>query len=286
VSFLTELRSELSTAGVRGRRRERIVAEFADHLECEPGAELGSPAVLARQFADELGTSRARRTAVVAFGALAVAGSLFGAAVATSVGIGKLPPARSHPLGTLALALCTLAPQFAFASGTLAALRAFWRRHEPTLSGPEATVIIRRAAVAIAAGILSMGSLVLVVLGYPHGGSAGWREFVRLAAGIGTVGLLAAVPALLAAARLRPTGTGESGDILDDFGPFAPGRWRGHPWRVAIVIAAAGAVVIAVAGTVASDPYDGALRGVLEAAAALVSFGLLGPYLGLLPART
>ena len=39
-------------------RTKRIVAEFADHLASDPGSEerLGSPAALARQFADEVGT--------------------------------------------------------------------------------------------------------------------------------------------------------------------------------------------------------------------------------------
>lgn len=39
-------------------RRRRIVAEFADHLSSDPGSEerLGSPAALARQFADEVGS--------------------------------------------------------------------------------------------------------------------------------------------------------------------------------------------------------------------------------------
>ena len=51
-SFLPALDRELSAAGVRGRQHERILAEYGDHLACDPNAQLGSPVELARQFAD------------------------------------------------------------------------------------------------------------------------------------------------------------------------------------------------------------------------------------------
>jgi hypothetical protein len=41
------------------------------------------------------------------------------------------------------------------------------------------------------------------------------------------------------------------------------------------------AIVIAPAGVLQSDPYDGALRGVADALACLTGFALLGRYLGL-----
>ena len=57
--WLDQLDRELRKAGIPASRRRRIIAEFADHLASEPGSEdrLGSPAALARQFADELGTA-------------------------------------------------------------------------------------------------------------------------------------------------------------------------------------------------------------------------------------
>jgi hypothetical protein len=58
-------------------------------------------------------------------------------------------------------------------------------------------------------------------------------------------------------------------------------RLRSAPWRFAFVVAFAVAAVITLAGIGADDPYDGLLRGLLEAAAVLAGFGLLGPYLGL-----
>src|SRR5215204_2456287 len=37
---IEELRRELVAAGIRGALRDRIVAEIADHLDCDPAAEL------------------------------------------------------------------------------------------------------------------------------------------------------------------------------------------------------------------------------------------------------
>jgi hypothetical protein len=72
--YLSELDAELARAGIRGSRRKRIVTEFADHLRCDSAADLGAPAALATEFADELGTSFARTAAFQAFVALALAG--------------------------------------------------------------------------------------------------------------------------------------------------------------------------------------------------------------------
>ncbi len=61
MSWLDELERELRKTGMPVARRRRIIAEFADHLASDPGSEerLGSPAALARQFADEVGTDNA-----------------------------------------------------------------------------------------------------------------------------------------------------------------------------------------------------------------------------------
>ena len=62
---------------------------------------------------------------------------------------------------------------------------------------------------------------------------------------------------------------------------LAPPPLRGRPWRFAIVVAAALGAVLVIAGIQASDGYDGALRGLLEASACLGGFALLGRYLGI-----
>ena len=75
--YLTTLEAQPARAGIRGARRRPIVAEFAGHLSCDPRAELGDPAALATQFADELGTSFVRRAAFQAFCPGLVCASLF-----------------------------------------------------------------------------------------------------------------------------------------------------------------------------------------------------------------
>ena len=54
--MIDELETELRAVGIPPRRRRRIRLELEDHLACDPGADLGDPRELARQFADELGT--------------------------------------------------------------------------------------------------------------------------------------------------------------------------------------------------------------------------------------
>jgi hypothetical protein len=282
--FLDELTAELTRAGVRGRTRGRIVAEFADHLECDPAAELGSPSELASEFADELGTHRARRGAAAVFVALATAGLLFAAIFVAFPGIVGLSAARSPVLGAAAVVLFLVAPQFAFVTGLLAAVRAFWRRGERRLCASEAAVIVRRSAIALGTGLLTMAAIALLLIVYPHAGGSGGRTFAAIAAATGTVALIAVLPLVAAASRLRPAGQGTAGDFTDDLGPFIPAAWRGHPWRPAVVVAAFVGLAVAFAGLVVSDPYDGLLRGLLEAGACLGGFAVFGRYLGLRPA--
>jgi hypothetical protein len=278
--FLEALRRELSAAGIRGRHRERILTEYEDHLACDPNALLGSPAALARQFADELGTSRARRGAAAAFGALALAGALTIAAFA-SANLGPLKSAEQHPLARLAASVLVIAAQVAFATGVLAALRSFWRRADPSLPRAAATIVLRRTAIALASGLVSMIALAVMALALRHSEGTGWRTYCLVAAGAGALALLAAAPAALAAARMRPTGTDDRGDIFDDLGPLAPAPLRGRPWRFALVVAAALFVAVTLAGVAASDPFDGLARGAVEALACLLGFAALGPYVGL-----
>src|SRR5690348_15732801 len=127
MTYLDQLDHELTRAGIRGRLRRRILAEFDDHLRCEPGAKLGRPAELARQFADDLGTIRTRRAAFTAFGALAVAGGLAAVVFAATARAGiSLPYVHppSRVLFDLGMVLVAFGGQVALASGVLAALRA------------------------------------------------------------------------------------------------------------------------------------------------------------------
>ena len=282
-----QLRHELTAVGIRGSLHGRIMAEIADHLECEPEAVLGEPRALARQFADVVGSARAKTAAVAAFASLVVAAIAVLAVARASSGLlrsaqpvaGALhgPP----PLVTLAAAVLAGAAQVAFAAGLLGAVRWLRHRNEGVLAAAEAAVILRRAALGVGAGLVSMACLAVVALAGRHHSAAPSAGLVIGACSAGAVALLAAIPSLRAAARLRPLAEGDAGDVIDDLGPLAPTGLRGRPWRLAGLVAAALALLLTVAGVAASDPYDGAARGIIDGLGCLLGFAALGPWLGL-----
>ena len=273
---LDDLRRELAHVGIRGRRAGRIVTEFEDHLASNPEAPLGEPQAIARQFADELGTSLARRAAFRAFLSLAIAGGVIGAAILMVSARGGVYDVHvGAPIVVLLLA-CLLAGQIAFVAGCSALLRAFWLRDERVIAASEATVLVRRAGVGLFTGAVTLAALPVISLaGHEVLGEA----FAFVAAGVGLAAIAVAVPAVRDAARLRPVEPGDAGDLFSDLGPFAP---RGvSTWTFAILFAAGVALVIALAGVAADDPYDGLARGLANGLACLACFALLGRYLGL-----
>jgi hypothetical protein len=284
--YLDELGGELTRAGIGGRLRRRILAEFSDHLDCDPQADLGSPADLARRFADELGTARTRRAALVSFGALALAGALCVAVFAATARAGIALP-KAHPaspfLFDVGLALAALGGQVALAAGMLAAIRGFRRWRASVIVREEAIVIRRRSAVALVAGVVCLIGVALVGLEASHA-HGWWRTLAVASAGVGACALGAAAVPLWRAREVLPFARGSAGDIFEDIGWIAPTPLRGHPWRLALGFAATIAVILAVVGVLQSDPYDGALRGLLDGLASLSGFALLGRYLGLRPA--
>ena len=169
-------------------------------------------------------------------------------------------------------------------AGTLAALRWVRRRDSGVLPAAEAAVIVRRAAVGVVSGIVTMASLGTIAIAYHRFQPAAWATFAITVSAVGTAGLLATVPSIWRAVRLRPVADGEAGDIFDDLGDFAglvPAPLRGRPWRLAVVVSAAVAVVIALVAVPAQDVYDGAARGLIDALLCMAGFATLGRYLGL-----
>jgi hypothetical protein len=282
MSYLESLNRELDAAGIPARRRARIVAEFADHLECDPQAQLGEPKELARQFADQLGTVLARRAAVFAFAALAVAGLLFTFGVLRGQGRFFASASSARPvLGDVGGWFTVLGAQVAFAAGVLAALRAYRSRQEGVVPREEAVMIVRRAGVGVGAGLVTMVGFGLSALALRNHVAGSWETLALALSGAGILTLLACTPVILAAARLQPVAPGSAGDLYEDLGPLVPRPLDRSPWSIAIALAVVIAVVLTVAGIVQADPYDGALRGIADGLACLVGFGLLGQYLGL-----
>ncbi len=278
--YLETLGAELIRTGIRGSRRQRIITEFADHLGCEPGADLGDPRALATQFADELGTSVATTAALRAFAALALSGIAVVVRVAT---FRSLADASGQGLDTVGLIVCVLAAQVAFVAGGLGLVRALLVRGSVTIPREEAAILVRRAGIGLAAGALATLAVPLRAA-TSHGHTAGspWLSIVAMGVGLGAIAL--ATAAIVQAARLRPLTSGPARDLLTDLGPLQPLAVRvtgSSITRLALLSAAGLAVVIAGAGVVTNDPYDGILRGVFEGGAFLAGYAVLGRYLGI-----
>lgn len=284
------LSRELIAVGISGRLRRRILDEIGDHLSCDPEASLGDPRELAGDFADVVGTARAKTAALAAFASLVVAGLLFVVAFAGAPNglLRTVQRAGRHGFlhgppspAMVAAGVAAIAAQLALAAGCLAGARWLSRRSRGALPAAEATVIRRRAAVGVGAGMITMLCLGVIALAVRHQLGTGSSDLALLAAGGGLVALLASLPSLWAAVRVRPTAAGGPGDVFDDLGPLVPAGLRGHPWRLASWFALAVAVFITLAAVPAQDVFDGAARGVLDAGACLVAFAVLGPFLGL-----
>jgi MFS family permease len=282
VSYRDELYRELTTVGITGRLRARITDEIHDHLQCAPEADLGDPQLIARRFADELGTARARRAGLTSFAALAVAGVLFAVAFASSPppAFGALPSGIGWA-ARLGNWTSVIAPQVAFAAGLLALLRALRRRHAPVMPRAEARMLLRRATVGVVAGLASMIGLSLVANELAPYLPSWWVTLVWVCAALGVVALLASVPALIAARRLPSLSEGPAGDLFDDIGAWVPRGLEGRPWRLALVVASAIFILMSAAGWMASDGYDGMIRGLADGLLCLLGFATLGRYLGL-----
>ena len=284
MSYLNDLESELNAAGISARRRQRIVAEFAEHLHEDPSAQLGAPGELARQFADELGTSLARKAAFRAFAALAFAGV---GLVTMFVAVGRVKgltlyqhrhlatPAWTTPV----LLIAALAAQIAFVAGMLALLRAWRLRHERVISRSDAVVLGRRSTVGLVCGAVTMATLPAIALAFPHTAGHTWTISAWVVAAVAVIVMAGVAPTVLASTRLRPASSGEPADLTADLGPWLPSGMT--PTRCALLLTAAIVVVLSLQGVVVDDPYDGIARGLLDAAACMTGFIVLGRYLGL-----
>jgi len=285
MSYLNDLESELTATGIPARRRRRILAEFADHLHENPNAELGAPRELAGQFADELGTRLARVAAFRAFGALAFAGV---GLVAMFLAVGRWRGVTLYgthrqvatPTWTMPIMLITaLAAQVALVAGTLALLRAWRLRHERVISRSDAVVLARRSAVGLLCGAVTMAALPAIALAFPHTAGHTWTVFAWVVAAVAVIMMAGVAPTVLGSARLRPASSGEPADLTADLGPWLPSGMT--PTRCALLLTAAIVVVLGLQGVIANDPYDGIARGLLDAAACMTGFIVLGRYLGL-----
>jgi hypothetical protein len=281
--YLHELAAELSSVGIRGAQRRRILVEVEDHLResGEPG-RFGDPALIAARFADELATSGARRLGFAVVAGLAPAALVYAVLFSFSRPGPDITSARTLPVGIAAALAMVLAPQVALAAGLLSAARAW---HTGTGSSAASIgVLRRRIGVALGSGVVAIAAI--AVYAYEYGaGLPGWQQtFVILAAGAAAVPVAAGSLALARTSQLRPQAPGPAGDVFDDLAPVIdrfPLGLRGHPWRFCLLFAGTIAAVVLIVG----GPDEGPRNAVLEFAAACAGFAVFGRYLGLRPSR-
>ncbi|HEY7420936.1 MAG TPA: hypothetical protein VH541_02920 [Gaiellaceae bacterium] len=270
MTWLDQLERELRQVRLPASRSRRILAEFADHLECDPSAEgpLGEPAELARQFADELGTTFARQAAFAGFLALVPLGILF-------IAVFALAAVYTTNVETGATLLLVLGVQLAFVGGTLALVRAWRLRGAVVISAAEGRVLRRRAATGLAGGAVTLAVLAALASGRYGGVQLSRPALAWTTVGVGAACVAAGMLLLVRAGRVNPVAPGAPADFSFDLGLGV------DPWRLAFWIAGGLALCIALAGVVQSDPIDGLVRALGDGLLCLAGFALLGRPLGL-----
>jgi len=289
VSWLSEFEDELTARGIRPAARERLVAEFADHLACEQGSStrleltrLGAAREIAGQYADELAADDARGGALAVFAALSCAAV---ALVVEQVTLGRVGyPGFNHGYSTalalLALAAVVFGSQVALVAGSLAAWRAVRRRREAVLPAAE-IALLRRPLPRRAVGRADN-----------DGRAAGLRGELRPACcrcgGWSSAARSPPARRLLWWRRGRPSCAARTRC------PWRPGRpvtcsttsrrcaaCAAHPLRLCLLAALGTGGLVTLAEWHAEHSLaEGVQRGVFEALALTVCFALLGRAIG------
>lgn len=264
--MIDDLERELAAVGIRGRQRRRILAEFADHLACDPRAELGDPRMLAAEFADELASDAARRIALWAFGALSVVALALAVPRLFLPTVPDIAGGSSLVLAGFATVTMVVGAQLAFVAGSLAALRAWRLRGARALPAAEVVVLRRRVGVALAGGAATAAGSGLYVVNFWSVVPMWWTAVTLAAAGTAALPIGATAAAQARASSLRPSIAGTPGGLSADLGAL------GRPG----LIGAAAVLAMLVGTSVAEGSLiDGALRAGFEAvafAACFVSF--------------
>lgn len=273
--YLGQLWKELEAVGIRGRARERILLEAADHLAEGEEAEFGDPRELAQLFADELATQATTRAAFGAFAALGLAAAGFAAGWILLVlhGTADITSASFLPAGLLAAFALIACPQVSFAAGLLALARAVRFQRLRVAPAAELALLARRTNTALAFGAATLVALAVYAVDY-HAAFAGWRV---VAGATGALVLLLPLAAAAVASRnavaVRSSVPGGAGDMFDDLPVALPRR----PWLVCLGLAGALALLLLAAGGLDEGPRNAVAELVLVAG----GFAALGRRLGL-----
>ncbi len=289
MSWLSEFDDELTARGIRPDARERLIAEFADHIACEQGAatrteptRLGVAREIASQYADELATDDARHGAFAVFAALSLAAV---ALVASQVSLGQLSSYPGFDRGfSVALSLPAIlamlvGPQVALVAGTLAAGRALRRRREAVLPAAEIALLRRRAQVGFVAGLLTAAGLLLYTVNFIGVLPAWWLALSGVLGAGAMAALAVARRALAQSSTTVVAAPGPAGDVFDDV-PLLRAL-RGRPLVLCVGGALASGVVVTIGEWHAEHSFsEGLQRGIFEALALSICFVLFGRAIG------
>jgi hypothetical protein len=288
MSWLSEFEAELKLRGIRPAARERLLAEFADHIACEEGAStrlaltrLGTAREIAAQYADELAADDARHGALGAFAALTLAAL---ALLVSQLTLGRIGyPGFAHgystPLALTAIAAFVLGSQVALVCGTLAAWRALRRRHEALLPAAEIALMHRRSRLGVAAGLATTVGLLLYVVDFIGVLPAWWLALSGSLSLLAAAALVAAWHVIARGSATLALSAGPPGDLFDDIPPLR--GLRAHPLRLwALAALAVGGAVTVLEWHAEHSLGEGLQRGVFEALAVSVCFALLGRAIG------
>jgi hypothetical protein len=254
--LISELARELTRAGIRGRRRGRILAEFADHLACDPQADLGEPREIAQQFADDLAVHTTRRAALWAFGALGFVALAVGIPELTLSTVPDIAGGRSLLLAAVAAIALVVGAQIAFAAGCLALVRALRRPQDVAL-------VRRRTSIALGAGALTALGSALYAVNFWAVVPNRWAMLSIAAAVAALVPLMGPAWSCLRAGRLRTTRHERGQGLSADLGPLAQPLWIGT-----------GVTLLMLAATAVAERsiVEGALRAAFEGVAFTLCF--------------
>ena len=288
MSWLSEFDAELGARRVRRAVRERLVAELADHLACEEGqptrivlTRLGAAREIAAECADELATDEGRRSAFVAFAALALTAL---ALVATQIGLGAIgypgyDRGLSAAISVPSILGIVFGSQVALVAGLLAGWRALRRRRERVLPAAEVALIATRTRVALAAGLVVSLSIALFAVNDVRVLPAWWLALAFALSAAATGALAYAWRVGAHASSTLATAAGPAGDLFDDI-PLLRAL-RGHPVRLCAGLAlASGAAITVLEWHAEHSLAEGLQRGIAEALAFSLCFAALSRLVG------
>lgn len=266
--MIEQLGRELAAVGIRGRQRDRILAEFEDHLACDPEARLGEPRRLAQQFADEYASDAARRTAFATFGALAVVAAAVALPQLMLPRVPDITGGRSSFLVFPATLALILGAQIAFVAGCLAAVRAL------RLEGPQDVLVIRRrSAVALAAGAATAAGSALYAVNFRGVVPSWWFALALAGAAASALPLAASTAGYARTGGVQVSGGAQQG-LAADLGPLA---------RPVLIGAAAMLAMFAWTSFAERSVLQGAIRAAFEGVAFAACFLALRRFLALDP---